>query len=280
MKILVKPLLGVVQRLSGTLVGFAIQKLAYAVYRQSFNPGYRFDQNGELHILSQWVKRHKQGVIADVGANVGHWSLSCAELAGPGAEIFAFEPGNKMFDKLKTTTASNPRIVPVQLGLSDTKGILELAFDPRAPEKSSVEAAAATVMALPASVRQIERQNFVRGDDYFHKRGVDRIGFLKVDTEGHDYKVLKGFSGMIARGSVDMIQFEYNRLNIIAKAMLADFYQLLNEELTANGYVIGRIYPRGVRFKSYHPTDENFIDGNFVAVRQELAQLVDALRCR
>jgi hypothetical protein len=134
-------------------------------------------------------------------------------------------------------------------------------------------------MALPASVRQIERQNFVRGDDYFHERGVDRIGFLKVDTEGHDYKVLKGFSGMIARGSVDMIQFEYNRLNIIAKAMLADFYQLLNEELTANGYVIGRIYPRGVRFKSYHPTDENFIDGNFVAVRRTLHPLIESLRC-
>ena len=72
MKILVKLLLGFIQRISGSRAGFAIQKLAYAVYRQSFNPGYRFDRYGELHVFSQWFKWHKQGVIADVGANVGH----------------------------------------------------------------------------------------------------------------------------------------------------------------------------------------------------------------
>ena len=170
-------------------------------------------------------------------------------------------------------------IISVQSGLSDVACSLSLVVNCRASEKSSVEQINLSELAFPDSSFQTEMHDFVRGDEFFKQHVVKRISFLKIDTEGHDLKVLKGFSEMISHGRVDVIQFEYNRLNIAVKAMLLDFYRLLNAELTTNGYAIGRIYPRGVHFKPYQPSDENFIDGNIVAVRLELTALIDQLRC-
>ena len=56
--------------------------------------------------------------------------------------------------------------------------------------------------------------------------------------------------------------------------MLHDFYSFLNETCKRDGFRIGRIYPRGVCFKPYSTHDENFVDGNFLAVRAELTELI------
>ena len=268
-----------IARMSGTRLGFFFQKISYAVYRQSCNPGYKFYQNGELNLIDKLAGEMPSCNIVDVGANVGHWSIACAQKFGSQSVIFAFEPGDLTFKKLESATKMMVNIVPLQVGFSDTNCSLNLVVNCRASEKSSVEQVNLTELAVPAASYQTESHDFVRGDEFFKGRGLRRINFLKIDTEGHDIKVLKGFSEMISDGRVDVIQFEYNRLNIVVKAMLLDFYRLLNVELTTNGYAIGRIYPKGVHFKSYQPSDENFIDGNIVAIRLELKALIDQLRC-
>ena len=79
---------------------------------------------------------------------------------------------------------------------------------------------------------------------------------------------------MLGRKRIGAIQFEYNRLNIFTKFMLHDFYRFLNETCTRDGYRIGRIYPREVNFKPYSTHDENFVDGNFLAVRVDLTKAI------
>lgn len=46
-----------------------------------------------------------------------------------------------------------------------------------------------------------------RGDDYIWDNSIQFIDFLKIDTEGHEYEVLKGFGEELAR--IQTIQFEY-----------------------------------------------------------------------
>jgi hypothetical protein len=43
------------------------------------------------------------------------------------------------------------------------------------------------------------------GDDFCKKNNIDGMDLLKIDTEGYELEVLKGFSGMISAGKIRAI---------------------------------------------------------------------------
>ena len=51
--------------------------------------------------------------------------------------------------------------------------------------------------------------------DYLEKNNINRVGFLKIDTEGYEYEVLKGLNNKIQ--SVNIIMFEHHYDNMIKK---------------------------------------------------------------
>lgn len=262
---------------SGTRLGQAIQRASYAVYRASNNPGYNFADNGELNVLREFGALPGEPIVMDVGANNGHWSTECVRVLGNRATVHAFEPGRRVFEKLKKTAEGAANIHAYQLGLSSANVEMNIMVSDSVPEKSSVEIQSAKSVSPHLSDYHEETQKFVTGDWFCEEHGLERIDFLKVDTEGHDYQVLIGLEKMISTGRVDVIQFEYNRLNIYTKSLLQDFDTFLNTTCCESGYMIGRIYPNGVLFKQYSVYDENFIDGNFLAVRTELSNLITRL---
>ena len=40
----------------------------------------------------------------------------------------------------------------------------------------------------------------MRGDEYVERERIKRIGFLRIDVEGAEYRVLEGFSNKVAAG--------------------------------------------------------------------------------
>lgn len=252
----------------------AIQRIALAVYRESCNPGYIFDDNGEANVIAAMGAIEGDLMIFDVGANVGHWSSACIATLGSRATVHAFEPTDRSYSRLQSTAQGLPNLHIHQIGLSGEDCEMDIMVSDSTSEKSSVEAASATTLHSQIFDFKGERQRFVRGDGFCTDHGIERISLLKIDTEGHDLEVLRGFEHMLGQGRIDAIQFEYNRLNIFTKRMLHDFYKFLNETCTRDGFRIGRLYPRGVRFKPYSTHDENFVDGNFLAVRAESSELI------
>ena len=107
------------------------------------------------------------------------------------------------------------------------------------------------------------------GRDYAD--GGTDIDILKIDTEGHDFCVLKGFSNFLQKAKIKVIQFEYGKTCIPPRITLGDFYNLL-EPL---GYSIGRLYPNQVKFQEYNLfRDEHFRMGNYVAVHRNYSDLI------
>ena len=47
----------------------------------------------------------------------------------------------------------------------------------------------------------------IKASDYIKKNNIQSIGFLKIDTEGYELNVIKGFDNYMS--SVKVIQFEY-----------------------------------------------------------------------
>lgn len=268
---LIRELFRFVRRRSGTGFGFWIQRLAENLRRASYNAGYDFETNGEMRALNIATRRPGDLVLFDVGAHTGGWSKAALGRA-PGARIFAFEPAAGTFAKLAVNTGNIAQISAFPFGLSDQTATRELLISAGTAQKTSTEVASAGRLNVNVSDYQHQSAEFMRGDEFCAKHGVAHIDFLKVDTEGHDIKVLHGFADMLAERRIDVIQFEYNRLNIFARALLYDFYDLLESR-----YVIGRVYPANIAFKPYQPHDETFIDGNFICARKDMPELVSRL---
>ena len=273
-------MLRTLQRRSDGVLARKIRSVAEATLRASYNSSYQFETNGEQRALRIALTGLTAPVVLDVGANVGDWALNASKCLGPDGVIYAFEPSPAVFSKMQARTQFVAAIRPKNFGLSEKDGPLVLHASEQNSQKASVESAGVRAHNKKVMDYQAQTLHFRRGADVTQNEGIKDISYLKIDTEGHDYSVLIGFSEMLAAGRIRAIQFEYNALNIFARHLLYDFYQLLGARDRHVGYTIGRIYPSSVDFKPFETRDENFIDGNFLAVRSDLTELIAALQKR
>ncbi len=226
----------------------------FIVSSENKNPD--FNTNGENWLWSR-LSTLKMDCIFDVGANIGDWSIGALNKLSP-KRIYAFEPIPDTFELL-TKNIGNLEVFPQKIALSDFTGELELNFS---LEKSY----------LSSSFSNAENSSFKKticevqkGDNFCDIFKVDKIDFLKIDTEGNDYKVLKGFEEKIKNRKIRLIQFEYGPFSIVSKDLLKNFYDFLNQY----GYVIGKIYPNHIELREFHIHSENFILSNFIAFRAD-----------
>jgi hypothetical protein len=84
--------------------------------------------------------------------------------------------------------------------------------------------------------------------------GISRINLLKLDVEGAEHRVLRGFDSMMDRAAIDVVQFEFGMVNVDSKFLLKDFWQLFS----ARDFVLGPVMPNGVRFRDYDCRTEDF----------------------
>ena len=114
----------------------------------------------------------------------------------------------------------------------------------------------------------------VRGDDFIKDNNIVSIDFLKLDIEGSEYDALLGFENAFKEGIVKLVQFEYGFINISTKKLLIDFYTFFE----ANGYIVGKVFPKNVEFRNYNVKYEDFIGPNFIAVKKTETALINTLR--
>jgi FkbM family methyltransferase len=133
------------------------------------------------------------GVVLDVGANFGLMSLSFAQLA-PQGKVYAFEPTGYAFAKLMRNLSLNPklaaRITPVQTFLSDAA-----AQDKPIPAYSSWKVDGRPVGAHPIHgglLRSTNSAGMTTIDDFCQERQIGRVDLIKIDTDGHEFHVLRG----------------------------------------------------------------------------------------
>jgi hypothetical protein len=110
-------------------------------------------------------------------------------------------------------------------------------------------------------------------DHFSQNQDIGSIDLLKIDTEGMEFKVLKGAESLLISGAIRVIQFEYGYACIDAGYLLKDLY----DYLTSYGYLIGKLYPNYIDFRPYDRTMENFIGPNFVAVSRKEKKILKQL---
>jgi FkbM family methyltransferase len=237
-----------------------IRAARYVLYRARLDYPNDMTVNGEAS-LQRWVLGLAPGGevhVADVGANVGHWSrsiLTAASEAGRAADLrlHAFEPDASAYERLARALDGAPATLS-PVALSDRDGTLVL----------HVVAPAAGTNSLHAAPDATARESVpaVMLDSYAARSGVPGFALVKIDTEGHDLTVLRGADSLLAGHRIAVAQFEYNHRWVFARAFLRDAFDFL----AGHGYQIGKLTPKGVEFyPGWDAALETFVEGNYVA---------------
>lgn len=242
-------------------------KFGKSINRYYENLNYAYETNGESRVLKV-IGATKPKIILDVGAFQGTWARVAVENC-PQAQIFSVEPVPHAFEILERNASAlkNVQVFRYLFG-AENKTVSINYFPGGASHLSSVYEFPHKEKPRTTEVAQI------RGDDFIKEAKIDFVDFLKIDTEGAELEVLKGFSEALKQKKIAVIQFEYGKINIISHALLRDFYVLLN----SYGYEVGKIYPTCVDFSDYNLDKEDFIGPNFIAVLKENSQLIAALK--
>ncbi|HKC20675.1 MAG TPA: FkbM family methyltransferase [Candidatus Dormibacteraeota bacterium] len=205
--------------------------------------------------------------VFDVGAHVGEYASQVRKLC-PRARIWSFEPHPASFRELKKV-ADRDGFEAVNVALSDVSGSASL-YD-HALAAAGVGSAHASLHA-----QVIERihhgqsmkhdVNVTTVDEFMQVNTVERLTLLKVDAEGHELAILRGAKQAIDAGAVDLVQFEFNEMNVMSRVFFKDFYDALP------GFTLYRMVSDGLaKVGPYQPrTHELFILQNVVAIRDDV----------
>lgn len=173
--------------------------------------------------LPSWRPR----AIFDVGANVGQ-SCTAYAAAFPDAAIHAFEPVPMAFGLLRDAAAPFPGIVTHNLALGSAPGTAVMT----ARRASSGN----RILAAPPAAGEVVEVPVETGAAVAARLGVDAISFLKIDTEGHDLEVLKGFGPLLARTDFVQVEAGMNPENTLHVP-----FRTLEDLLRAAGFLLFRI---------------------------------------
>ncbi|MBS0123965.1 FkbM family methyltransferase [Thetidibacter halocola] len=145
----------------------------------------KFYERDDLDRVAQHVAPGAH--VIDVGANVGNHALYFAALMGA-ARVICVEPNPKAIAALRANVQANGLGEVISLDALGV-GLSDLAEDGYRIEPAGRNLGAARL--VPGGGIALHR-----GDDLF---GEDPVDLIKIDVEGMEMRVLRGFSETIAR---------------------------------------------------------------------------------
>ncbi|TLD70889.1 FkbM family methyltransferase [Phragmitibacter flavus] len=157
-------------------------------------------------ILQSHSISHSQGkppVILDVGANIGQ-TAAAYHFTLPEFIVHAFEPFRDTFQALQKNVASLPNVHCWQMAMGAKSGQLHLSLDAIVPTSTlnSLENASSTPLDRSETI------DVSTVDEFCASKGIETVGILKIDTEGHDLEVLKGASNLLSQGAIQSVLIE------------------------------------------------------------------------
>jgi FkbM family methyltransferase len=160
-----------------------------------------YQKNWESSVLPWFTFFSRtSGVIVDVGANIGLYSLLAIK-ANDRAEVYAFEPNPNNVDRLKVNLGLNKaedriKILPYATGAGDGEVQLYLPAESRISDVSSVYG------SHTRSFNDFEHTSMtvrsVSLDSFFGDSGR-KIDLVKIDVELYELYVLKGMTKILLK---------------------------------------------------------------------------------
>lgn len=221
--------------------------------------------SGECFLVSTVLKDRLAGVpkpvLFDVGANVGKYSKMLQQ-EFPCSQIYAFEPNGSTFAMLSKNINGNVELIEAGLGSEEMVKQLYTYSDSANSTHASVYKDVFKGLHRTEGIVSVDfRMTTV--DHFCAERGIERIDFIKIDTEGNELDTLKGAARMLSEKRIGMIQFEFGECDVFSRVFLKDFYDVLPD------FEIYRLnFNSLIPMANYHATNEIFRFQNIIAIRK------------
>jgi FkbM family methyltransferase len=185
--------------------------------------------------LAHALPKQRVEVIFDVGANLGQSAQKYVKLY-PQAQIYSFEPVQATFQQLKANLKGQRQVRCYQVALGSTRRTGQLVLQGTADMFFLADQDRGTPQPPEARTETIEIMTL---DEFCRAAQVNRINYLKIDTEGSDLEVLRGAETMLNAQLIDLVEFEagMNRANQYHVP-----FEVLKQHLEARSYVLFGLY--------------------------------------
>jgi FkbM family methyltransferase len=226
--------------------------------------------NGETGVQRCVIKNAANNndlvVVLDIGANIGNWTISLLREASrlsveSRIRMHSFEPVPKTFDSLKSRINKHvmldETVTAINKGLSNRVGTADIYV-------VADNAGTNSLFQDPsnAETRRVEIEQ-ITVDKYCMDNGIERVDFVKCDTEGNDMNVLLGMDNLMKTERVMVIQFEYNHRWIFSRHYLKDAFDWIE----GRPFSLGKVTQNGLElYSDWHPELERFFEGNYLIV--------------
>ncbi|MCB1865488.1 MAG: FkbM family methyltransferase [Chromatiales bacterium] len=180
-------------------------RMKQAIERLTGTRIFRFPPRGVdmFHDIAAALPMFRPSIVFDVGANVGQSARLFLDHF-PDTTIHCFEPSTDNHRKLRNHLAGTGQAHCHRIALGAAKadgtmvlqGIPEMYFL-REQSREQPDADSPTESVTIDTI-----------DAFCERNAIERIGFLKIDTEGSDLEVLKGATDSLARQSIDLVLVE------------------------------------------------------------------------
>tara|TARA_B100000902_G_scaffold394946_1_gene452398 strand:+ start:39264 stop:40115 length:852 start_codon:yes stop_codon:yes gene_type:complete len=226
-----------------------------------------FYKTGEEQVI-ELIKRNNIKNCLDIGAHVGEFSKKLLEIKN--MNVIAFEPMKKTFLELKKIeTKYKKNFKCFNIALSNKSGKSEIFYTNPLSQLSSITINLNRINFLKN--KKIKKQKIltdtldkfsIKKKNFFNKK----IDFIKIDTEGHDLKVLIGATKFILLHKPKFIQIEMNYHYLFSGENLFQFSKQLKS------YDIYQIMPYNnglIKINPTRPENNIFHLSNFLFIKRK-----------
>ncbi len=183
----------------------------------------------EVEILKKLIR--PGDIVLDVGAHIGHHTLTMARLVGTKGKVVAFEPDPFNFVILEKNITANKysNIVAIKKGIAEsTKKEGGIFYYPKDNKAGSM------IEDLTKPKGQTIKIDTVSLDDFIENNLDSKVDFIKIDVDGGEHFVIEGMRSTLKKNPlVLLMEFNPNEMRNSGYNPEKDF-----ELLQSNGFKI------------------------------------------
>ncbi|MBL7963116.1 MAG: FkbM family methyltransferase [Flavobacteriales bacterium] len=263
--------MGLKQRLVDLMRTRALQPLWVRLHRTALvgmnhYGGADLRHSGEAYVLGHVARLAGPGPhgVVDAGGHFGYYTELALRAIGGNLRVELFEPSPIALEVLQKTLAGPLKEGVVRChkqALGDAPGQLTLHLPAQGSSYASLHPFDPLTRDHVRAAQQIDVE-VTTLDAHCAAYGIERILLLKIDVEGHELHVLRGARGLLQRGAIRFIQFEFGEADIDSRTFFLDIFRELGPR-----YTIHRVLPNGLwSIARYSPDLEVFHVTNYLAV--------------
>jgi len=182
---------------------------------------YMSRKNQDLHLKEgKYLELKKGDVVFEIGAYIGFHAIKMSELVSKDGKIIAVEAVPDNFRLLVKNIEVNQinNIIPIHLAVWEKKGVIPFNINQN-QENSACADVVESKSKMDISCDTI--------DNIYHQLKLDKIDFVRVQTNGAEQEALKGMTKVLKMYPKLLVAVPYKNKDVIQQILIKEGYSTI-----------------------------------------------------